>query len=397
MISVARALKLIDREVGQRGVERIPLADAVGRVLAEDIVADSDLPPFDRSQMDGYALRSRDVRRPPVTLRIVGESAAGNGWPGMLGRGETVRIMTGAPVPAGADAVQRLELAKELNGYVSLIDPVKKGLNIVGRGKEVRYGDTVMRRGTRITPASIGSPASLGYARILVFRRPRVAIVPTGSEIVPIAAKPKRDQIRDSNSIMLKTLCEQAGAAARVFAKVGDDLEALTHTISSAARDGDIVITTGGVSVGKYDLTRAALDHIGARSIFERIALKPGKPTVFAKHRRKLFFGLPGNPVSAAVTFYLFVRRAIMLMQAAAEPGLQRSFAVLNDRVRGTRDRDVYAPARLATAADGSLLAVPIRWVGSSDIVAFAGAEALIIAPKGQDLTTGDVAEIAVL
>ena len=394
MIPVSKAIAAIDRNIPELGTERVALVDSVGRVLAENIVADSDLPPFDRSQMDGYAVRSRDTRKVPVNLLVVGESAAGNGWHNELKRGEAVRIMTGAPVPAGADAVQRLELARELNGFVSLIDTVPKKQSIVPKGAEIRMGEVVLRSGTLITSEMIATPAAFGCAKLKVAKRPRISLVPTGSEIVPVDRKPSPDQIRDSNSVMLKALCDGAGAVTNVFQNVGDDLQALTGTIKTAMQHHDIVVTTGGVSVGKYDLTKIAFAKVGAKIVFDKVALKPGKPAVFATRNKKILFGLPGNPVSAAVTFYLFVRRAIMLMQCATNAAPERGFAVLNSPVKGNRLRDSYLAARLATSADGKLIAVPLPSVGSSDLVAFARAEALIVVPKATTFSTDDVVEV---
>ena len=397
MIPVSKALAAIDENVRNLGTERVALADTIGRVLAENVVADSDLPPFDRSQMDGYALRSRDTRKVPVNLVVVGESAAGNGWHNELNRGEAVRIMTGAPVPAGADSVQRVELARELNGIVSLIDPVPRKQSIVPKGAEIRKGEIVLRSGILITPEMIATPAAFGCAKLKVAKRPRVAIVPTGSELVPVHLKPTRDQIRDSNSVMLKALCDRAGAVTTVYENVGDELGELTRVIRMALKDNDIVVTTGGVSVGKYDLTKLAFGRIGAKVLFEKVALKPGKPAVFAIRNRKVLFGLPGNPVSAAVTFHLFVRRAIMLMQCAATAGAERGFAVLNAPVKGNRLRDSYLAAALATSADGKLVAVPLPSAGSSDLVAFARAEALIVVPKTVTFAEGDVVNVVFL
>ena len=397
MIPISKALKLIDENIRPLGTERVDILDSLGRILAEDIVADTDLPPFDRSQMDGYAVRSRDTRGVPVNLKIVGESAAGNGWHKELKKGEAVRIMTGAPVPAGADAVQKIELTKEYDGVVSLIDRVPRGQYIVRKGQEIKYDTVVLTAGRRITAEMIATPAAFGYSRMKVSKRPIVSIGPTGSEIVDVSKRPKRDQIRDSNSVALRFLCSSLVDSVSVRTNVGDELEPICDNIDSAARNSDIVITTGGVSVGKYDLTKKAFCSIGARVIFDKIALRPGKPTVFAKRGKKYFFGLPGNPVSAAVTFYLFVRRAIMLMQSASEPALQRGFAVLNSHLRGTRTRDVYFPARLASSADGKLIAVPLPWGGSSDLVGFANAEALVIVPKATTFNPGDVAEVLFL
>jgi len=397
MIPIAKAIELIDRNIHTLGAERVALADSVGRILAEDIVADTDLPPFDRSQMDGYALIARDTRKVPVDLHIAGESSAGNGWHETLKRGEAVRIMTGAPVPKGADTVQKIELAKELNGCVSFIDRVSKGQFIVPKGSEIRAGEVALRAGEQIRPEMIATLGAFGYAKVKVAKRPRVAIIPTGSEIVEIGKKPERDQIRDSNSVMLKVLCEQAGAIATIHLTVGDKLGNLVTAIKNASKTADIVVTTGGVSVGKYDLTKEALSKIGAAILFDKVALKPGKPAVFATKSRKGFFGLPGNPVSAAVTFQLFVRRAIMLMQSASNVSVERGFAVLNSPIKGNRLRDSYIPARFATAADGKLVAVPLPSVGSSDLVSFARAEALIVVPKGTTFSIDDVVDVLFL
>jgi molybdenum cofactor synthesis domain-containing protein len=397
VISVGKALKIIDEHIEPLGSERVPIDECVGRVLAEAIVADCDMPPFDRAQMDGYALRSRDTRNVPVNLAIVGEAAAGRGWHKHLERGEAVRIMTGAPVPDGADAVQKIELTKEYDSIVSLIDRVPKGQFIVEKGKEIRKGDTIVTAGTLVTPEMLATPAAFGYSKIKVAKRPRVAIISTGSEIVEIGKKPKRDQIRDSNSVLLKSLCERAGANVVSCACALDDLAELVERIESDAANADVVITTGGVSVGKYDLTKEAFAKAGAKIHFDRVALKPGKPAVFAKRRRKIIFGLPGNPVSAAVTFHLFVRRALGLLESAADPAMRRGFASMYARLRGNKGRDTYFPARLVNSADGKLVAVPLPWSGSSDFVSFAHAEALVVIPKLTTFNEGDVADILYL
>jgi molybdenum cofactor synthesis domain-containing protein len=397
VIPVGKALKIIDENVDALASERVALDECVGRILAEDIVADSDMPPFDRAQMDGYAVRARDTRHVPVNLRIVGESVAGRGWHKQLEKGEAVRIMTGAPVPEGADSVQKIELTKEYDSIVSLIDRVPKGQFIVEKGKEIRKGTPIIAAGSLITPEMIATPAAFGYSKLKVAKRPRVAIITTGSEIVEVGKRPKRDQIRDSNSVLLKSLCERAGANVISSTCAVDDLTTLVARIETDGADADIVITTGGVSVGKYDLTKAAFLKFGAKVHFDRVSLKPGKPAVFAKRRRKVIFGLPGNPVSAAVTFHLFVRRALGLLQSSADPTMRRGFASLYAPLRGNRGRDTYFPARLVNSADGKLVAVPLAWSGSSDFVSFAYAEALVVIPKLTTFNEGDVADILYL
>ena len=397
MITVARALRIIAGETKPLGTERVPLAQAAGRVLAEDIVADSDMPPFDRSQMDGYAVRARDTQASPVDLKIVGESAAGRGWPGTLRTGEAVRIMTGAPVPNGADAVQKVELTREADGFVSVQEPATKGRYIVRRGTEVKKGKTVLRTGERLSANSIAVPAAFGYAKLKVAKRPRVSILSTGTEIVEINKKPKPDQIRNSNSVMLASLALASGAEVTVLPIAGDDISDLQYRISNAVGNSDLLVTTGGVSVGKYDLTKAALDELGAEIFFDRVRLKPGKPTVFAKLRRTLVFGLPGNPVSSAVAFYLFVRKAILLGQSARQSDLQFRTAVLSEPMKGTKGRESYLPVRLESDANARLIAAPLRWHGSSDFIAFSQAEALAVLPAGESRKPGDIVSLLML
>ena len=398
MIPVSKALKIIARETPSLGLERIALEDSIGRILAEDVVADSDLPPFNRSQMDGYAVKAADTKDAPVTLKLVGESAAGRGWRGTLKRGEAVRIMTGAAVPDGADAVQKLEVAREdAAASVTLLEPTEKGRYIVPKGKEGKKGKTVLPSGERITPTNISIPAAFGCAKVKVSKRPRVAIISTGSEIVDISKKPGRDQIRNSNSIMLKGLCEQAGAVATVYPNVGDDISDLKFQISDAIRSADILVTTGGVSVGKYDLTKLALNELGAAIFFERVALKPGKPTVFGRLKKTLVFGLPGNPVSAAVTFYLFVRKAMLQMQSAGVLDLEHATALASKSVKSTKERDTYLPCSLSIETDGRLMIEPVNWHGSSDFVGFSRADALAIIPKGSSVGEGYPVSILLL
>ncbi|MFN6963830.1 MAG: gephyrin-like molybdotransferase Glp [Pyrinomonadaceae bacterium] len=397
MIPIAEAFKIVTRSTPALGGEKVALDRAVGRILAEDVLADSDLPPFDRSQMDGYAVRAADTRRTPVTLTIAGESAAGRGWHKRLNRGEAVRIMTGAPVPDGADAVQMIERTREAEGKVEILEPTEKGRYIVPQGKEVKKGDVVLAAGTLVTTNMIATLAAFGYSKVKVAKLPRVAVIATGSELVEVDRRPRRDQIRNSNSPMLRAMLADLGIDAAIFPLAKDDLEGLKHQIAAAAKTSDIVILTGGVSVGKYDLTKPALAELGAEMLFDKVELKPGKPTVFARRKRTLFFGLPGNPVSVAVTFSLFVRKAIRLMQKASETDLASGFATLDGPAKGTKPRDTYLPASLATSSDGRLLAIPLAWHGSSDFIGFSRCDALVIVPKGKSYEAGEVAEVLFL
>jgi molybdopterin molybdotransferase len=402
MIPIEKAIGIVTRNAGKLNPQRIPVESAVGRILAENIVADSDLPPFDRSQMDGYAVIAADTRDAPVTLTVVGESAAGNGWHKRLKSGQTVRIMTGAPVPAGADAVQKVELTSD-DGFaremaaVTIFRPVKKNTAIVRKAAEIKKGKVVVKAGERITLNNIATIAAFGYAKVRVAKRPRVGILATGSEIIAVSKKPGRDQIRNSNSIMLKALAEAAGAECEIFPSTGDDIADLRSQISASAKKTNILIITGGVSVGKYDLTKAALVELGAEMFFDKLKLKPGKPAVFARLGTALVFGLPGNPVSAAVTFYLLVRTAIMRMQNADSSGLKKAFALLGAAAKAARDRDTYLPARCEIDKSGSLVATALRSQGSSDLVGFGKADSLVILRAGTSLQKGDVAPIVFL
>lgn len=400
MIPISKAIDIVLNEISPIGDEAIELSRAVGRVLAENIKADSDLPPFDRSQMDGFAVRASDAATAPILLKIAGESAAGKGWNKTLKQGEAVRIMTGAPVPRGADAVQKVELTVEgdelpqLSGdTVTILEPTKKGRYIVPKGYEVKKGATAFSKGTLITPAMIAGLASFGYDIVRVAAMPRVAILATGSEIVDVSEKPGKDQIRNSNSPMLQALTEQLACRAEVFPIAKDDTVVLESEIRSAAESADAVIITGGVSVGKYDLTKTSLSDLGADILFDRIRLKPGKPTVFAKLGKTPIFGLPGNPVSVAVTFHLLVKAAIRKMQGG-DCGMEKSYAALAKPAKGTKERDSYLPCSLKTDKMGRMLAEPLKWHGSSDFLTYAKAEALVVVPRNRSFEKGDVVQI---
>ena len=397
MIPVSKAIQIVKNETTPLGEETVKIARSVGRVLAEDIIADTDLPPFDRSQMDGFAVKASDVRDVPAVLKIVGESAAGRGWHRTMKNGEAVRIMTGAPVPRGADSVQKVEETSESDNRVTILALVPKGKNIVTRGEEIKKGSRLFRAGDVVTDRMMASLASFGYANVRVAIRPTVAILSTGSEIVAIDKRPGRDQIRNSNSVMLKALSERVGATVKLLPQTGDDLRKLKAQMAKAVGPADILVISGGVSVGKYDLTKPALRDLGAELFFERVRLRPGKPTVFGRLNETLVFGLPGNPVSSAVTFYLFVRMAILLMQSARKVELANASAVLTAPARGAKERDTYYPVTLATDRSGRLTATPLRWQGSSDFVGFANADALIVMPKGDSANAGDVRPIVYL
>src|SRR5436190_10413367 len=290
MIPVAEAIDIVLAQTSALPVDSVAISESIERILAEDIVADTDLPPFDRAQMDGYALRAADVATVPASLKIVGESAAGAGWHHEMKAGEAVRIMTGAPVPGGADAVQQVELTKESDARVEILQSVEHGRSIVRRASEIRSGQTVLRAGEQVNSAMIATLASFGYARVKVARRPRVTVMATGSELVDVDQKPARDQIRDSNNYTIAAYAEMSNAIVERLPLAGDDTEELKCQIKQAADRSDVLITSGGVSMGVYDFTKAALKELGSEIFFERVALRPGKPTVFGRLGNTLVF-----------------------------------------------------------------------------------------------------------
>src|SRR5437868_10491206 len=227
MIPIAEAIEIVLRHTERFGLESVELSNSKGRILAEDIIADTDLPPFDRAQMDGYAVRADDVAKTPVRLRIAGESAAGAGWHHEMNSGEAVRIMTGAPVPKGADAVQQVELTREVNGEVEILERVSSGRSIVRQASEIKAGETVLRAGEQISAAMIATLASFGYAEVKVSRRPRVAVMATGSELVDVNQRPARDQIRDSNNYTIEAYALQSNAIVARLPLAGDNTEEL--------------------------------------------------------------------------------------------------------------------------------------------------------------------------
>lgn len=398
MISISESIQIVKTQTAKQAAEEVPIDLSRGRILAEDIVADTDLPPFHRAQMDGYAVRAANVAKAPARLHVVGESAAGAGWHHEMKDGEAVRIMTGAPVPAGADAVQQVELTRESDSQVEILESVELGRSIVNRASEIKSGEIVLRAGEEINAAMIATLASFGYAKVKAGARPRVAVMATGSELVDVDQKPGQDQIRDSNNYTIAAYAELCNAIVERLPLAGDDTEELKRQISRAADHSDVLITSGGVSMGVYDFTKAALKELGAEIFFERVALRPGKPTVFARLGNTLVFGLPGNPVSVSVTFNLFVRTALRAMQGATQTTLPDDRAVLARNLKGSVDRESYLPATLRTDEKGTLLAEPLKWGGSSDFVSFARATALINVPAGQQaIPAGSTVRVVLL
>jgi len=382
VISVEDAQALILENVTECGEESVSLPDAFGRVLREDVVADRDVPPFDRARMDGYALRAEDTLGAPVRLKVIGEVAAGRAFAGFISKGEAVRIMTGAPLPSGADAVQKFEATETSGTWVTITESVRAGENVTWRAAEARRGQVILQRRTRLGPPEMAVLATFGYHQVKVSRKPRVGILSTGSEIVEASSIPLPVQIRDSNSYAISAYVRLAGAEAKLLGIVPDDESLIEETINSAVEDFDVVIVSGGVSMGDYDLVTGVLRRIGARIFFDRVSIHPGKPTVFATHREKLIFGLPGNPVSVAVTCLMFVYPALNRMMGYREAFLPVVEARLTEEAKHAPDRRSYLPG-LLLIKHGEAEVQPLPWGGSSDLVAFVRANSLIIVPEG--------------
>jgi molybdenum cofactor synthesis domain-containing protein len=402
MLRIEDALDIILQNTPTLDAEEARLEAAVGRWLRHDCVSDLDLPPFDRARMDGYALRAEDSKLAApgsaVRLRAIGEVAAGQAFGARVGAGEAVRIMTGAPVPQGADAVEMIEVirARE-DGFVEIEAPVKPGQFITPRGIEARVGDVVAKSGERVTPSMAAALASFGCARLEVSKKPRLSLLSTGTELVEVEAKPGPSQIRNSNTYSLSGYAEAAGAETLSAGIVRDDFDATRDAIAEALSKSDVVMLSGGVSMGDYDLVKPALLELGAEILVEKVAMHPGKPTVFAKVGEKSVFGLPGNPVSVAVSFHLFARPALLKMQGAGNCFLPRTKAFLPRPVKGAPPRRSHQPGRLMIR-DGRAEVEPLKWSGSSDLVAFMRADCLIVVPEDrQSLNDGELAEIILL
>lgn len=378
MITVDEALRLVLERTHPLDAEALPLGECLGRVLAEAVVADVDMPPFDRSMMDGYALRAADAARPPVALETIGQVRAGQAEAPTLRPGTAVQVMTGAPLPPGADAVQQLEKTRVEAGSVVVLEPVEPGQNVAPRASEVRQGTTVLEPGATIDPAAIAVLASFGKALVRVGRRPSVGVLVTGDELVDVSdAPPRGAQIRNSNGHAVAAQAAQAGARVVSLGVVRDEVERIADAVERGLHN-DVLVVSGGVSAGAFDLVEPVLARFGVEAVFTKVAIKPGAPLVFGTRGRRLVFGLPGNPVSAQVTFDVFVRAALLRLQGARVVSRPRLEAELAGPARNRSRRTAYLPIRLRFEA-GRLYAHPLPSAGSADVAAHARANALAI------------------
>jgi molybdopterin molybdotransferase len=358
--------------------ERVPIAEAAGRAAAEEVRARVDLPPFASSAMDGFAVRAADL---PGTLRIVGESAAGRPFEGRLEAGGAVAISTGAVVPQGADAVVPVERVVQQDNHVEISSAQDAGAHIRPRGGDIAEGDVVVPARVRLTAARIAAAAAAGVAELSCARRPRVAVLATGTELVPPGAPLEPGEVYEANSLMLASALIAAGAAVTTEPPAADD-EATLRAALERGLAADVLVTSGGVSVGEHDLVRAVEQELGVEEVFWRVAIKPGKPVSFGLRGKTLVFGLPGNPVSALVGCELFVKPALRALQGLAEPLPRLEPGLLSTALRRNEERDEFVRARLRTGGD-SVVLEPIVGQESHMIARSGAADALVHVPRG--------------
>jgi molybdopterin molybdotransferase len=388
MLSVEDARRVILEHSAPLRAESVPLGAALGRVLAEAVAADLDMPPLDRSVMDGYAVRWADCRDGNATLRVVEEIVAGSLPTRPIGEGEASRIMTGAPIPVGADAVVVVEKTRPIPpDRVAILDTPAPDRHIVRRGQEMRTGDVLLSPGAVLRPQEIGTLATAGKASVHVIPAPRVAILATGDELVEVSMTPGPGKIRNSNAPMLLAQASRAGGLPLNLGIGRDHLDSLLPLIEEGLRTSHVLVLSGGVSAGTRDLVPEALAAAGVVAHFHKVRLKPGKPLLFGTVDRpegkRLVFGLPGNPVSSFVCFELFLRPALRRLAGFADLDLPEVPASLIREANFQNDRPTYHPARLERTSDGWAVE-PVASSGSFDLRALSNANALLRLPPGE-------------
>jgi molybdopterin molybdotransferase len=384
MLSVAEAQTIVQEHARPLLPVKTPLnASAVGVVLAEDVPSDIDMPPFDKALMDGFAIRSEDVVGGQAVLTVIDEVTAGQTPSRAVSQGEGTRIMTGAPIPSGADAVVMVEKTKALSEtQLEIADPsLKPGQNILQRAREMRKGETVLSSGTALRPQEFGLLASVGRTEVLAHPRPEVAVLCTGDELVEASQAPGPGQIRNGNGPMLVAQIQRAGGTPRFHGIARDREDELRQRIGEGLRS-DILVLSGGVSAGKLDLVPGVLEKLEVQPLFHKVAMKPGKPVFFGTRGATLVFGLPGNPASSLVCFELFVRPAIRRLMGLRQADPCVAVAALGEDIHYKTDRATYYPTRLEWTPAG-WKAWPLPWFGSSDLRGLTRANAFVLFPAG--------------
>jgi molybdopterin molybdotransferase len=389
LISIEEAQRLVLDRVERLPAETLPADAALGRVLAEGATAVVDLPPFDSSAMDGFALRSSDT---PGRLPVVHRIAAGSPAPRALEAGEAMGIATGGVVPEGADAVIPIEYVVEHDNTLEIEKPVEQGANVRPAGGDIRAGETVVGTGVLLGAPQLAALGAAGIAEVQVARRPRAAVVVTGSELRPPGEPLAPGQIYEANGILLEAQLVSAGAEVERASSVADE-EAAHREALSRGLEADVLVTSGGVSVGPHDLVRAIEAELGVEEVFWGVSVKPGKPISFGVAGNRLVFGLPGNPVSVLVGFELFVRPALLALQGVPDPLPRFEHGILGSALSRNRGRDELVRARVRHEPQGAVLE-PLPGRESHMIVRAAGADALVFVPRGDgELAAGGPVE----
>ncbi len=400
MITVDEARATILGKIKTKGTENVSIDDALGRILAEDVIARRNNPPMDNSAMDGYALIAADIQSAtpdnPVPLKVVEDIPAGAVAQGTLKTGQAMRIMTGAPIPEGADAVLMQEDTDRDGDTVLVKDKADVGENIRLSGEDVKAGEVVLPKGIALTPSHIGMLAVVGRARVAVGQRPTVAILSTGDEIVDLDQVPEGPQIYNSNGYMLAAQVRSAGGIPQYLGIAVDEEKDLLEKFEWALQS-DIVVSSGGVSVGDFDLVKASLQKMGNEMAFWKVAMKPGKPLAFGKIGEKPVFGLPGNPVSSFVSFEQFVRPAIHKMMGASELGLPTVQAKLTRDLQKRTER-VHFMSAVVSWDGGEYTVAPAEEQGSGVLKSTVTANSLLVFPlEKKELKSGEWVTVQLL
>jgi molybdopterin molybdotransferase len=387
MLPIERGLEIVmsTARAKQRAdwmpAEPVPLLDSVHRILREDVFSDADSPRFDKAIRDGFAVRFEDLVQIPAQLSVIGESRAGAGADVTVNRGECCEIMTGAPLPAGANAVVMVENTERVSAaVVRILKTAREGEGLLRRASEAREGDRILQAGRRIGLADVGLLASTGKDRVAVSKRPRVAVIATGDELVEVNEQPQLGQIRNSNTYTICVQVKEAGAEPVILGIGRDNMEDLRSKIGRGL-EHDLLLVSGGVSMGKYDLVESVFAEFGVEVLFDKIAMKPGKPTVFGHRGNTFVFGLPGNPISTMVAFHMFVRPVILFLLKSANTSPKIFDATLEAPAKCDPEREALVPALVRFDA-GQYRIRSAPWKGSSDLVGLARANALIIIPR---------------